>query len=169
MKTHIKNVHGEQRKLTCSVCSKTFKQREYLVEHTRNVHMGIQSSFKCNMCDKTFSKKGNLNGHIKAIHEAVKAHKCNHCNAAFSRKGELTRHTRAIHLKLRPFKCDVCEDKTFAHHNQLKRHMLSCHSKVKEGSGSIFVEKLHENKADVPTEIGQLKHELHDPINIKLM
>ena len=64
---------GQSQPLSCSECSKMFKQKRSLVAH-ENVHRG-RYPFECSECDKAFSCRNLLQQHTKT-HSPVREHHC---------------------------------------------------------------------------------------------
>ena len=71
-----------QPKLKCQQCDKTFKLKEYLDRHKKNIHekepQNHEDEYKCDRCNKAYSKKGILVSHIRSKHENG-MFKCKNC------------------------------------------------------------------------------------------
>ena len=52
--------------LIYTVCDKTFRQKQTLIDHIRT-HTG-ERPFKCDYCNKRFTQLGTKNRHIKQKH-----------------------------------------------------------------------------------------------------
>ena len=67
LSTHMKNVHGEERKLyACEVCDFQTKYSQELSRHTNAVHLGLRH--RCELCGKDFARPGDLTAHKKKMH-----------------------------------------------------------------------------------------------------
>lgn len=78
---------------TCEVCRKTFKRKEFLMQHLKS-HIGLRP-FKCDdpSCNKSFSRKEHLLRHVVS-HTGQKQFTCDVCKKLFSRKDNLNKHRR---------------------------------------------------------------------------
>lgn len=78
---------------TCEICSKVFKRKEHLAQHTK-LHLGLRP-FRCEEpnCNKTFSRKEHLMRHCVS-HTGKKQFDCDICHKLFSRKDNLNKHKR---------------------------------------------------------------------------
>ena len=71
MKIHTKLHNTDDREfLPCGICAKTFKTKDYLKRHTRNVH--IEEDQKtcevCELCGKEFKKLKLMKEHQRRTH-----------------------------------------------------------------------------------------------------
>ncbi|XP_069669525.1 zinc finger protein 836-like isoform X5 [Periplaneta americana] len=127
--------------LKCDSCGNSFKDKNILVEHTkekvyqhdssvkcsskpqnRELTQSDTKSFKCDICDKTFRHKYLLISH-NSIHTGEKPHKCDFCEKSFRHKPNLVEHT-LTHTGEKPHKCDVCS-KSFRQRATLLAHILT--------------------------------------------
>ena len=76
MDTHYKNVHEETVLKTCDICGGSFKR---LDKHKERSHNDTDIKLQCETCDKTFKWKESLNKHIKEVHLKLKKQLCMHC------------------------------------------------------------------------------------------
>ncbi|XP_061880997.1 zinc finger protein 501-like [Entelurus aequoreus] len=127
MRTHIDNKHPEcskkktgKKRLSCSVCAKSFTRKSNLTQHMR-AHKG-EKPFICSVCGKSFSLKSSLTEHLRT-HTGEKPFNCSVCGKSFCQKSSLTEHTRT-HTGEKPFKCSVC-DKSFTKKWHLTQHMIT--------------------------------------------
>ncbi|KAK7789349.1 hypothetical protein R5R35_002381 [Gryllus longicercus] len=115
----------------CSVCQKSFKRREQLVNHML-LHSGSRRH-PCSVCKMRFTRREHLERHMR-VHTGERPHCCSICQKSFIQSDNLVKHMR-IHSGERPHACFVC-DKRFAQRSVLVTHMqthiretISCHSK----------------------------------------
>ncbi|KAI5743590.1 hypothetical protein M8J77_019913 [Diaphorina citri] len=107
-------------KLQCTVCNKTFTNKNMFQNHLKTHGKEGEDPYQCNYCGKTFAVPARLTRHYRT-HTGEKPYQCEYCNKSFSVKENLSVHRR-IHTKERPYKCDVC-DRAFEHSGKLHRHM----------------------------------------------
>lgn len=61
-----------QARLTCNICSKTFKTRELVLRHMKETHACPDSiKYVCHICGLSYNRKSNLNRHVK-MHYSIK-------------------------------------------------------------------------------------------------
>ena len=56
-------------------------------------------------CLKTYKSRENLNLHVKNIHHKIKPYNCRFCEASFSHRNGKTYHERKFHINYLPYKC----------------------------------------------------------------
>lgn len=107
---HMREAHKEQ--ITCEVCQKTFKRKDYLKQHMKT-HAPERAVCRCPRegCGRTYTTVFNLQSHILSFHEEQRPFTCDHagCGKTFAMKQSLTRHAVAhdpdkkkMKLKVRP-------------------------------------------------------------------
>ena len=84
-----KNPDTIQLRHECKICSKSYKSKGYLAQHTKSVHKGLK--FPCNQCEYKASRQGHLKSHIESKHKKVK-YPCNQCDYKATEKGSLKKH-----------------------------------------------------------------------------
>lgn len=128
--------HLDIRSEKCSQCSKSFRKKTNLVEHTRIVHVrielmfeqliglpmnydyffifqgGVVAPFACQYCDKRFTRRMNLGRHVKRHTVDTKKHKCQVCPAAFELKHDFKLHLKRKHNAVVPHIDTTCNDIT---------------------------------------------------------
>ena len=95
-------------KLSCNVCSKTFKTSLNLEAHKRLVHEGESAPWICEFCGKKFTRKASMEEHQNR-HTGIKQKHCNICDKYFY-PSAYWRHMSSVHpseenLK---FECNIC-------------------------------------------------------------
>lgn len=123
---------------TCQVCSKTFKRREHLYQHSK-LHSGLRP-FSCVHCPKTFSRKEHLMRHLTS-HSGAKDFGCDICNKRFSRPDNLKKHKRT-HQKS-PYRCAVCCK------NFIIKHYYVAHMQAHQNGENILDIMKVENSVDL--------------------
>ncbi|XP_053689818.1 zinc finger protein 845-like [Sabethes cyaneus] len=94
----------ELRRFKCNLCTRSFKNRANLWEHTR-LHSG-KLPFACNDCGTTFSRVKSLMAHQEKYHSKNSTEdpplslKCKFCPRVFPRKGDRTQHMKMGHPDL---------------------------------------------------------------------
>lgn len=107
------------KKISCSVCNKTFNRTSNLY-----THMKTHSTHKphaCEFCGKRFHQKADLRIH-RYIHTGEKPHKCAKCGRGFKQLTHLKYHMRT-HSDVRMYKCPYCE-KGFNQKSNLQAHIF---------------------------------------------
>ncbi|KAK7080705.1 hypothetical protein SK128_019410 [Halocaridina rubra] len=110
--------------LTCTVCSKNFKQKGryelHIANHTKNI------LFECSVCGKSLKTKSSLKSH-SLLHCGVKQHACSVCFKTFTKMNNLKAHQRT-HSSERSHHCSICK-KSFKLKSHLQSH-INMHAKT---------------------------------------
>ncbi|XP_051061063.1 transcription factor IIIA [Phodopus roborovskii] len=91
---HMREAHREE--VTCAVCQKTFKRKDYLKLHMKT-HAPEREVYRCPRegCGRTYTTVFNLQSHILSFHEEQRPFVCEHegCGKTFAMKQSLMRHS----------------------------------------------------------------------------
>uniref|UniRef100_A0A8C0DDY5 Transcription factor IIIA n=1 Tax=Balaenoptera musculus TaxID=9771 RepID=A0A8C0DDY5_BALMU len=86
---HVREAHKED--ITCDVCQKTFKRKDFLKQHMR-IHAPERDVCRCPRegCGRTYTTVFNLQSHILSFHEEQRPFVCEHasCGKTFAMKQE---------------------------------------------------------------------------------
>ena len=80
----------------CHICKKSYKNKNILKKHIKNIHLNDGIKYPCNQYDHHASSKGNLQKHIQSKHEGIK-YPCNQCDYEATERGNLQRHIQRKH------------------------------------------------------------------------
>lgn len=146
---HLKNVHMYPKKLTCTVCYKSYETQEALDRHKRTVHppegkkprkkrtvkpgggrAGMEQLI-CTKCKETFKYQASLEEHYR---QCIFEMDCSKCGKTFRRgasklfkfKSNIQRHERQCGVVKRiKRECKFC-GKKFSRPRNCKAHMEGC-------------------------------------------
>ena len=107
---HFGKVHG----FSCEKCSKKFKTRQGLEEHTK---YHLIHKVKCDTCGRLFSSVESMEKHKVNIHRTVE---CDLCHVKVLKR-HIKEHQRR-HIDGKQLKCEICE-KLFFRRDSLKLHL----------------------------------------------
>ncbi|CAG9763093.1 unnamed protein product [Ceutorhynchus assimilis] len=150
LRRHIRELHEQTRKYTCTECDKVFNSKtNYVIHQKRHLfefkvrcehcnegfvthseyrrHLDAkhnQKRYVCDICGKNISSERHLKAHKKlheANYEAVYFQECGFCNKRFR---HLKKHIRESHEGLgHNYVCPTC-GKTFRSENSFKVHQM---------------------------------------------
>ena len=123
---HLNSCTGSH---VCNECNVTFKTRNVLKMHIKNIHKNI---FQCSKCEFTFNTVKKLQKHFELLHgEGVQ---CRFCDRVLKNKESLRKHVAKFHNKKNKqtkkcrevpsaegFKCKECF-KSFKWPGSLRKH-----------------------------------------------
>ncbi|XP_068225472.1 zinc finger protein 600-like [Palaemon carinicauda] len=133
LNTIYKTKSGNERKMKCNFCSKTFLRFFEVQEHIRQFH-SEEKRHKCSTCGKVFGLKHNLRLHER-IHKNQKSFACKLCGKAFIRKDHAKSHM-VVHTEEKPYECDIC-GKSFARRSYFLSHKRSHSVDLQESPASL--------------------------------
>ena len=145
LKSHIKELHGENKEIKCHKCEKTFSRTDSLKQHIKE-HNKI---YPCEHCGKTFAYTKGLKVHIDTIHNRLTESMCDRCDKIFTRPEHLKRHIAFVHEGKKDIRNEICNKcgKTFADRSVLKKHIDTVHEGVRTEAckfcGKTFTHNSH--------------------------
>ncbi|ODM91032.1 putative zinc finger protein [Orchesella cincta] len=95
IKQHMRFVHENVKKYSCTICKKGFKQPSLLKIHRESVH-SKEKKWKCELCPREFGFEVRLKEHLNS-HLGIRPFPCSECSSAFTTKGMLKRHHKTYH------------------------------------------------------------------------
>jgi KRAB domain-containing zinc finger protein len=158
LKQHIRDVHADDRKFQCQLCSKSFKSEQTLKNHIQTHNKTV----KCSMCPILFPRKGKLNHHVKHHHENPGRFECETCGKKFNEKIGLKSHQKT-HDKNRakPFKCQRCDfstddNRSFKMHQKSHEYQDKKFLAIKDAIKCEKCQKFYKNKSALKQHMKQV-------------
>ena len=101
---HMKNIHSEQKFVTCATCGQD-KKAKNILKHEKRCKMSEEEraaynatlKVECGKCGKILSHKHKLQRHMESVHNKSNLLKCDHCEHKDSRSDNLKTHMRNNH------------------------------------------------------------------------
>ena len=115
-------------------CDATFKQKNNMYRHVRNIHGTKLKFYTCTYenCKKKFKTKSNYKRHLRNVHDEGEIiwHECEICNYKAKTNCDLKGHMANIHdVEVTWYKCPQkeCTYKC-KHKSSIKRHLTNVHN-----------------------------------------
>lgn len=123
-------------KLTCEICQMEFKHKWIYERHLDSHSTSKFYICQIEGCKKSYKSKENLNLHHKNVHEKIKPYTCTYCELKFSHRNGIdliklgkTYHERKFHMNYLPHVCKVLGcSKSFASKSALAYHTNNQHT-----------------------------------------
>ncbi|KAL9700481.1 hypothetical protein quinque_003922 [Culex quinquefasciatus] len=103
--THVKNVHLLENLFKCDTCGMEFRRKVALKYHLAT-HSDVYN-FPCQQCDKKFKIYPLLHNHVNRAHREA-SFKCEHCLRMFHTKSLWLDHIESVHEIQMRFVCEIC-------------------------------------------------------------
>lgn len=85
--------------------SEQFKFKERTLHRKNKSQASKNFKCHFTQCDKSYRSKENLTLHIKNIHMGIKPYKCRMCESVFSHRNGKSYHEKSFHFNLHPYYC----------------------------------------------------------------
>jgi transcription elongation factor Elf1 len=123
LQTHISICHVDEKRLTCTICSKKLSSTSALRYHIQDVHTNASTKFSCDLCAYETSTIKTLKCHMKRhrIDGRTKRFTCDRCGHQVYSKNDMKLHLSRKHLT-----CCYC-DKKLPCKPLFDRHCLEIH------------------------------------------
>ncbi|KAM6903617.1 uncharacterized protein PEZ65_018422 isoform 4-T5 [Lycodopsis pacificus] len=135
-------LHTGLKPFGCSVCGRTFAERESLSSHM-TCHSG-EKPFRCSVCNTGCSDGESLVQHMR-IHARQTQFSCTVCGKEFAWRRHLEKHLE-VHSREKVYSCRYCEQR-FCWHYQLKYHQCVGHR-----SSQLHQSRTEENREGEPPQ-----------------
>ena len=158
-----KHLLTHKRSFCCDICGSKWNNKQHLEKHFNTHCQKRNGKFNCSLCDKSYRERNRIVEHMHVVHFTMgkeKRHICQWCGKAFTRRGCLIKHERSVHVSKRTlYQCDKC-DKTFSTTSKLKLHILT-HNGIKKYSCDFCGKKFGQVSSLLrhkPIHSGEKKH-----------
>ena len=130
-KEHL-TIHSDKKPFACKTCSKTFRRKDYLLNHEVRAHAA--KNFLCDRCNRSFQNIYFLKKHLIVGDNCAEDYDeenlsllyCSQCPKGFKSRSTLNFHIKTIHDNPKAFKCETCS-LCFSQKAHLKRHKSTIH------------------------------------------
>ncbi|XP_058123595.1 zinc finger protein 431-like, partial [Anopheles coustani] len=95
LKAHNRLVHGDQSRVICKSCGKSFKKMS-LYKHMKEIC--TEPNLECKICGKLFKQVKNLQEHL-TTHTGMPLYVCNFCPETFKFQSHFYTHRKTAHPK----------------------------------------------------------------------
>ena len=122
----------------CDQCPQSFKSKNVLNSHIKNVHQKIKRKTvekSCDICAKVFTSHEGYDGHMKSVHNEYKitakhlVKSCDKCDTKFTEPQNFDEHVKICLHQNKNFKCKFC-DTNWNSNSSLEFHMVIDHKKI---------------------------------------
>ena len=138
-------LHSNDKPFLCQHCGKSFKRKEYLKEHTKNIHSTgklLPDDGHCPVCEEVFSSRRLFKSHLDEHGELPKEfgylqqdHVCEICPKSFASYRHYAQHMDSTHPGSAELVCDKC-NKSFYTKQMYSKH-LRFHRKMDEMTSHV--------------------------------
>lgn len=119
------NSHVHPEKIDCTVCKKSFKDKQILSNHMLTHLPDSRKPYECQICSERFAKAHMLKKHMLK-HPDEQEYKCDECNKIVKSKSALSSHKKVVHERAYEQMCHICA-RIFSTRSSLEYHYKSFH------------------------------------------
>ena len=142
----------------CKECgSNFFKKRELKIHRAQHI---TGDSYTCTRCKETFKERQTFLVHRE---KHRKTYQCGKCDHSASKSSHLSAHIASVHEGIKLHKCKICDKLVETKYN-LKRHMVSKHSKKVMDDEKTEKDNIHECSSCNKTFKTKLNLKMHQKL-----